>query len=68
MNAYFYVERNTLAPLKIRAKQKPSIKRMPLSGTWVVREWSNGWHIPCFPEIIWETIRDKLIYMGKIKD
>lgn len=65
--SYLYISPKTQAPLLIRAKQRPSPKRMPRSGTWVVREWcGDRWCIPCFPEIVWEKIKT-LIFIGRVK-
>jgi hypothetical protein len=52
--------------LLVYAKEKPSIETMPKSGTWVVREYHyGGWIMPCFPEIVWETLR-KFKYIGEL--
>ena len=66
MKHYYYVtERDNV--IMIAAKKKPSIKSMPRSGTWVVKEFHDGgWHIPCFPEIVWGTVK-KLRYIGSLE-
>jgi hypothetical protein len=66
-NKYLYIDRtNNNAPLLIVAKHKPTIKNIPLSGTWVVREWyENNWIIPCYPEITLGQLR-KLEFIKKI--
>lgn len=54
--------------IRIKAKRKPSLITMPKSGTWVVNEWNGErWTMPCFPEIIWETL-NKLNYIGYLKE
>ena len=54
--------------LRVQAKKMPSIKTMPKSGTWVVYELHNNeWLMPCFPEIVWETLRN-FTYLGELKN
>jgi hypothetical protein len=66
MNKYLYLE-NGIHPIIIFAKHKPSIKNMPITGTWIVDEYiGRRWVMPCFPEITWETIKT-LQYIGQVK-
>jgi len=66
MKKYLYLTSNRHV-ICVFAKQKPNQKNTPPSGTWVVNEFINGeWLMPCFPEIMWETLR-KFIYIGEIK-
>ena len=61
---YITPKNNTL--IIVNAKRKPSPYTMPKSGTWVVREWDGKeWQMPCFPEIVWETLK-KLNYIGRL--
>ena len=68
MNEYYYIDKETRCPLMIYAKKKPSLRTEPKSGAWVIREYHDGWHIPCFPEITWYVINKKLLYVGVIKN
>lgn len=53
---------NTL--IKIKASRRPSDATKPRSGTWVVREFDGkNWLMPCFPEIIWATLK-RFTYLG----
>jgi len=64
--AYLYARKRTA--LKVYAKRKPSYETTPQSGAWVVRELNEGeWLMPCFPEILWRTLKD-FKYLGKIVD
>jgi hypothetical protein len=64
--AYLYARKRIV--LKVYAKRKPSYKTTPQSSTWVVRELNNGeWLMPCFPEILWRTLKE-FKYLGKIID
>jgi len=66
MKKYLYLE-SGIHPIMIFAKHKPSIKNVPRSGTWVVKEYINReWLMPCFPEIILETVKS-LQYIGEVK-
>jgi hypothetical protein len=66
INKFFiYVdEYNTI--IRIKAKIKPSYESMPRSGTWVIYELIKGeWLMPCFPEIVWETLK-RFKYLGQL--
>jgi hypothetical protein len=69
MHYYLYVDTtNNNAPLLVMSKTKPSEKRIPKRGTWIVKEWYTEpckWVMPCFPEITWNRLK-QLKYIGKI--
>ena len=63
-HSFIYVKGKTV--LKVIAKKRPSLESMPKSGTWVIRIlFKNGWMMPCFPEILWETLK-KFTYLGEL--
>jgi hypothetical protein len=54
--------------IRIKTKQKPSLITMPRSGTWIVNEWNGEeWVMPCFPEIVLETL-NKFKFIGCLKE
>jgi hypothetical protein len=66
IKSYLYWSDNCL--IRIKTKRKPSLESTTKSGTWVVNELINGeWLMPCFPEIVWETLR-KLKFIGYLKE
>ena len=66
IKSWIYSDENIV--IRIKAKRKPSFETMPRSGTWVVNELINGeWVMPCFPEIVWETL-NKLKFIGCLKE
>lgn len=65
---FLYVDKKSDGLLRIHARKRPSRDTQPRSGTWVVGEFNNGeWGMPCFPEILIETIEKQLIYLGELK-
>lgn len=64
MKNYHYLTNKKGMLIRIRAKRRPSVYTMPKSCTWVVYEYIKGeWVMPCFPEIVWETLK-KFEYLG----
>jgi len=52
--------------LCVFSKKRPNIDNIPKSGTWVVNEYIKGeWQMPCFPEIVWETLK-QFKYVGEL--
>ena len=69
-NKYIYLEPKDNVPIMVYAKKKPSLKNIPRSGAWVVREYINkieGWCMPCFPEITWCYLKT-FTFIGKVKE
>lgn len=64
---WFYYLTAEADVVRIKATRKPSIKSIPKSGTWIIFEHGDkGWHIGCFPEATWGTVKD-FEYLGQRK-
>jgi hypothetical protein len=58
---YHYIFVDTGVILRITEKRKPSLNTKPRSGTWIVKVFekdSNGFVMPCFPEITWGVLKN----------
>lgn len=54
--------------VRISGKYQPSLETTPKSGTWVLYEWKEGkFQMPCFPEVTWPVIRDKMKFIEELK-
>jgi len=66
LKCFLYQTNKKETLLLIKTKKRPSAETIPQSGAWVVREYINGeWQMPCFPEIVWGTLR-KFKYIGEL--
>ena len=64
--SFIYITKRKERIIMVKAKTQPSIESMPRSGTWVVYELIKGeWQMPCFPEIVWETLK-QFKYLGQL--
>lgn len=52
---YYYATASNM--IRIKAKYKPAVNKVPKSGTWVIQESTErGWIMPAFPEITWAAL------------
>jgi len=67
LRKFLYITNKSNCLIMIFARAYPSAHTVPISGTWIIREWHKSyWVMPCFPEIVWETLK-KFQYIGEIK-
>jgi hypothetical protein len=68
MRNYFYLTPEG-APIRIKAKRKPSKHTLSGAGTWIVNEYNSlrdTWTLPAYPEITLGTL-NKMQYIGSVK-
>ena len=64
---YFLYEFYKGGLVRISSNKRPSLETQPRSGTWVLYEWKDsGFQMPCFPEVTWPIIRDKMKFIGQL--
>lgn len=64
MKYFHYHDKGFL--LRVLSGRRPSENTRPKRGTWVVQEFiNNKWEMPCFPEILWKTLKE-MEYLGSV--